>query len=86
MQPKEVKQLKEFQKKYETRFILWDALSNWNRQYHSWFNDNFFDLKVDDFERDVKEYERKAMTLRSSLRDRKDLVVELLLNQVKNVT
>ena len=86
IQPKEVKEIKDFQKKFETRHLLWDSLFTWNKQHNSWFNDNFFDIDVVQLEKDVKEYERKAMTLRSSLRDRKDMVVELLLNNVKNVT
>jgi hypothetical protein len=82
-----LKEITEFDKKWDLRFKLWKCRDTWDENHRHWFHDNFAEVDTLDMEKKVKEYERDMMYLKQNLsRDTKDEVLEKLMGDVKVVS
>lgn len=80
----EIKEIVEFQKKYDVRYKLWNNLKTFREKSSMWLTKPFRDLDAQDIVGQVKEFERDNLMLRQQLpRDSPDQILEALKAEVK---
>ena len=82
--PVEIKEIAEFQKKYDVRFKLWNNLKTFREKSGMWLTKPFRDLDAQEIVGQVKEFDRDNLMLRQQLpRDNPDQILEALKAEVK---
>lgn len=77
MVPVEIKELNDFQKKYDVRYKLWNNLKNFREKSNLWLTKAFRDQDAEEIVTQVKEFDRDNLFLRQQIgRDNNDLVLE----------
>lgn len=64
-QPAEIKELADFQKKFEVRNNLWTNLRTFREKSNVWFNKAFRDNDANDIVTVIKEFERQNLIFRT---------------------
>lgn len=86
IQPQEIKELAEFQKKFEVRNNLWVNRKVFNEKAQIWLNKSFREQDCNEIVNTIKEYERQNLVFRTQLpRDVPDQVLEALKTEVKEI-
>ena len=82
-----IKELKDFDRKYEAKHLLLESLQTWGEKYVKWHESKFSELDVEQMVKEIKDYDSKSEKLKIELSkgEKKDAVVEKLYNEVKNV-
>lgn len=84
--PPEIKELQEFQKKYDVRYKLWINLKNFREKSNIWFNKAFREQDANEIVTQIKEFDRDNLLMRAQLpRDVPDQVLECLKTEVKDI-
>jgi hypothetical protein len=82
--PVEIKEISEFQKRYDVRFKLWNNLKTFREKSSMWLTKPFRDLDAQEIVGQVKEFDRDNLMLRQQLpRDNPDQILEALKAEVK---
>ncbi len=82
--PVEIKELNDFQKKYDVRYKLWNNLKTFREKSNLWLTKAFRDQDAEEIVNSVKEFDRDNLFLKQQLgRDTNDLVLEQLRQEVK---
>lgn len=65
MNPTVIKEIDEFNKKYDIRYRLWKNRETFAANHHHWYRDNFLELDANEIVASVKEYEKECVVLKS---------------------
>ena len=81
--PKKIRELMQFEKHHDARNTVWKKLVEWREKGQSWFNDNFKDIDIDIFAKDMADFERICTRLKQELnKTGQDPVLEKLTSDV----
>ena len=67
MNPAQIKEIDDFNKKYDVRFKLWKNREKFSELQKHWYYDNFIDLDANDIATTMKEYEKDNLMLKQQL-------------------
>ncbi len=65
--PTDIKELQEFQKKFDVRFKLWSNLKNFREKSNIWFNKAFREQEATEIVQQIKDFDRDNLLLRTQL-------------------
>lgn len=81
-----LKELEDYEKRYNAKTALWEARKKWKDQYKHWFQDNLNEIDSEQFQRCFDEHRKKAPQIKIDLgKEKKDPVLEKYSSDVKMV-
>ena len=84
--PANLKEINEFEKRYQARHTLWESLRTYDDNEAIWMHEEFMKLIVENVQSEWQDYDRKATMLKIELsKEKKDLVVDKLIRKVKGM-